>query len=195
MKATVIQVLPNQTFPKKSGGTFTATLFKILTDPKEYQGKKTPAEEKEYRVFTNKPYHALVLQLQKSDRVELKMVKNGSYWDIEDIILLEKSTSSGQIQQEQEVKSGGNTFTPEQKVSQEEIRQFAVGVSFGLVNTVFAGGGHFKKTASPSILVDAILDSADRITRYVKGEASLPEPEQLPLPADDGGGSEEDIPF
>lgn len=200
MKGTVISVLPNQTFQKNSGGTYTATVLKLLTDPSNYQGHEKPAEETEKRIFTNSPCHALVLQLKKGDRVELKMVKNGNFWNISDVILLETAPSGGASAPATEParpEASPAQYPMVLRQSDEDIRQFAVTQSNGVISAIYSEGSYFKKASSPEIIIDSLLEGADRIVRFVKGETKLPAPATVAAPQSEDGElpNDEDIPF
>ena len=47
-------------------------------------------EDKEYTIFTNAKFHHVIAGLAVGDNVELKMEKNGKYWNISDVTKLDE---------------------------------------------------------------------------------------------------------
>jgi hypothetical protein len=170
---SVISVQPNKTFDKQNGGTYKATELKIMTEPSTFQGRVKPSEEKVQKIFTNHPLHATALQLQPGNRVELKMVKNGNFWDISSITVLGEAPTPN-VDSSPQFANSSSLLPPAIPNNDDYERGKAIGTSMELVLEMYKSGGYFKKTATPAIVMDAVLAEAGRIVRFVKGEADLP---------------------
>lgn len=194
MKAVVKSVEPNKTLNKKSGGTYTATVLSVTTEPSSYQGKSKPAEDKEYRIFPNADCHAAVLQLKPGDRIELKMVKDGNYWQVGDVVLLSETINSGQTQSQppqtsgSSQSSGGKYGQQDPETAGRIARSVAVPAAASQVTENLKLG---KKAAKPEDIAQDTLKLSDLYARFIQGELSL---DQLPSNFEMPPFTEEEIP-
>lgn len=57
-------------------GSYKVTVLSVKTDK---------GEDKDYNIFTNAKFHYVVAQLKAGDNIEIKMEKNGKYWNVSDV--------------------------------------------------------------------------------------------------------------
>lgn len=206
MRAKVLSVSPNQSFTSNAGKEYKATVLRVATESSTYQGRTKPSEEKEYKIFSNKDYHATVLQLKPGMRIELKMTKNGNYWDISDIVQLE-GASPAQASAGSSSPAGFNAAaqSPVQgnivpSVTTSDPKLDALRLAGDVIMSVYENGEVYKKKVTGDLLADDILKLADKFLAYATGKpriSDLPNQADIPQMDMDPPGDEAipDVPF
>jgi hypothetical protein len=125
-------------------------------------------EDKEYTVFTNAKYHPTVAGLKAGENIELKMVKNGAYWNIEDVSKVE-----GQVSTPTSGGSGGS-YKREESGNKDIAIARAVSLKAGveLYGNLIAAG-LVKKTLKPDAAVEEVFAIVKKFEGYCTLETDL----------------------
>lgn len=149
MNATVTGVKFNEQL-----GRYTVTKLAVTTDK---------GEDKSYNIFTNQPYHNVVAQLVPGDNIELKMEKNGKYWNVVDVIKVQAPASGGQ-------KQGGMGKSYTQSGSSQD-KDIAIARAVTLKAAVelysaLVSAGLTKKTLKPDAAAEEVLALCKKFEGY-----------------------------
>lgn len=149
MLATVTGVKFNEQL-----GRYTVTKLAVTTDK---------GEDKSYNIFTNQPYHNVVAQLVPGDNIELKMEKNGKYWNVVDVIKVQAPAGVGQ-------KQGGMGKSYTQSGSSQD-KDIAIARAVTLKAAVelysaLVSAGLTKKTLKPDAAAEEVLALCKKFEGY-----------------------------
>lgn len=134
-------------------GKYRVTKLYVITDK---------GEDKEYTVFTNAKFHPVVASLVPGDAIELKMEKNGKYWNIADVA----KVSPGQVPT-----SGGSRPSSGGKSGEPGDKELAIARAVALKCAVELYGkmieaGMTKKTLKPDAAVEEVFAICKRFEGY-----------------------------
>ena len=163
-KATVTQVELNFTKSFNNGKSFTGTQLSFIT---EKGGAK-----KEF-IFSNAPYMNVVKDLAAGDVIDAVYVKNGVYFNLNDVKLIEKG--AGEAPKFGGGSTGGAAVKTYGKSPQENasiIRQNALTNSVNFV-TKCVDSGAYKKGVTPDLLITEVLRIAKEFASFSSGELQV----------------------
>ena len=149
MLATVTGVKFNEQL-----GRYTVTKLAVTTDK---------GEDKSYNIFTNQPYHNVVAQLVPGDNIELKMEKNGKYWNVVDVIKVQAPAGGGQKQ------GGMGTSYTQSGSSQDKDIAIARAVTLKAAVELYSAlvsAGLTKKTLKPDAAAEEVLALCKKFEGY-----------------------------
>ena len=139
-------------------GKFRMTKLVVATDK---------GEDKEYFIFTNAKFHNTVATLRPGDNIEIKMEKNGKYWNVGDVTL----ASKGEVPTSGGKQSGGSVRQQESPNKDTSIAR-AVALKAGVdLYCSMITAGLVKKTLKPDVAVEEVF----AITKRFEGYTTLAE--------------------
>jgi hypothetical protein len=172
----------NKTF--KSGKSFDGDEITFQTEKNQ---RKTEF------IFARSPMHKVVQGISVGDTIEVSYEKNGEYFNLSNITLVEKG--SGVVSPPQSSAyskpSGGYAEPPEKQASIQ--RQNALTNATTLVTAALEQGSYKKATPS-AILVDEVLKIAEQFTAFNSGDlqkTTVLDTSSVIV----GGREEDDVPF
>lgn len=138
-------------------------------------------------IFNNSDIYPVVKTLKAGDTVDLKMKKNGDFWNVVGIEKVEGVVAPSSNNSNNNYYKG-NTTEKDEAIARMSVLKTAT----DLVTTCLEQG-LYKKTTKPEILLDEIFKIADTMKQFVSGEDKTAALESTmdSLSADDDG----DCPF
>lgn len=118
-------------------------------------------EDKDYTIFTNAKYHNVVSQLRPGDNVDIKMVKNGKYWNVDDVTVVEAPKAAP-------ASSGGGSYKRYEENPNKDVaiaRAVALKAGVDLYCAMIAGG-LTKKTLKPDAAVAEVFAITKKFENY-----------------------------
>lgn len=146
MLATVTGVKFNEQL-----GRYTVTKLAVTTDK---------GEDKSYNIFTNQPYHNVVAQLIPGDNIELKMEKNGKYWNVSDVIKVQASAGGNGVVGKSYTQSGSS---PDKDIAIARAVTLKAAVE---LYSALVSAGLTKKTLKPDAAAEEVLTLCKKFEGY-----------------------------
>lgn len=147
-------------------------------------------EEKSYNIFTNAKFHNVVATLKAGDNIEVKMEKNGKYWNVSDVI-----KSEGKVSTPSTGGSGGG-YKQQESGSKDIAIARAVALKAGveLYGSLIAAG-LVKKTLKPDAAQEEVFALVKRFEKYCTLAEDLDDITSDSSALGEGGGEFEETPF
>lgn len=146
MLATVTGVKFNEQL-----GRYTVTKLVVTTDK---------GEDKSYNIFTNQPYHNVVAQLVPGDNIELKMEKNGKYWNVVDVIKVQPPAGGNGVVGKSYTQSGSS---PDKDIAIARAVTLKAAVE---LYSALVSAGLTKKTLKPDAAAEEVLALCKKFEGY-----------------------------
>lgn len=146
MLATVTGVKFNEQL-----GRYTVTKLAVTTDK---------GEDKSYNIFTNQPCHNVVAQLVPGDNIELKMEKNGKYWNVVDVIKVQPPASGNGVVGKSYTQSGSS---PDKDIAIARAVTLKAAVE---LYSALVSAGLTKKTLKPDAAAEEVLALCKKFEGY-----------------------------
>jgi hypothetical protein len=165
---TVSFVALNMSKTFKNGKTYEGTDFSFITE--------AGIKKKEF-VFANAPFTKVLETLSAGDKIEATYVKNGDYFNLTDVKLIEKGngvagSKLGNSTGGTPKGSGGFGESPEKQASIQ--RQNALTNALSMIHLLFEQECYKKKT-SPDIILNETLRFAKAFAAFNSGELQTEE--------------------
>lgn len=159
-KAIVNSVTHNVQKTSAAGKSYTVSVLSYTTE--KGQTKKTD-------IFSNAAYFKTVRDLAQGDEIDVKMVQNGNFWNVSDIVKLASGGGGDVPKQPSSAPVPARAPFVEDKERQASIqRQNALTNATNLVSQMLALE-LFKKTTKPNVLVEEIIKIASAFEGYTSG--------------------------
>lgn len=142
----------------KKGSTYSVTVLKYVTEKGQLKTESC---------FSDCDYKDVLKGLAPGDKIEAKYVKNGEYFNLTDVQLIEKGTGVAPTPMRS---GGGGKEDPEKQAA--IIRQNALtnAVGFVLHDAVQATLKGDKTKLTADILADMIVNYAKKFEKYTSGK-------------------------
>ncbi len=144
MNATVNSVKFNEQL-----GKYKVTKLSVVTDK---------GDDKDYNIFSNAPFHNVVATLKKGDSIELRMEKNGKYWNVADVVKIEGQAKSQET---------GGSYKAEASGSKDIAISRAVALKAAVeLYCAMIAAGMTKKTLKPDAAQEEVFALCKRFEGY-----------------------------
>lgn len=139
------------------------------------KGTKEDGKSWEQFIFARGKDEDLVKKFKsfsKGDNLNVKMVKNGNFWNIADVSL--GSGGNGGKGSSSSSGGGGGSFKPSSNFRNpaNHDRSAALAMAKDTILEAWKMGAYKKTTAVP-LIVDSILEVADKFNKYITGNLQL----------------------
>ena len=180
-KAIVNSVTHNVQKTSASGKSYTVSVLSYTTE--KGQTKKTD-------IFSNAAYFKTVRDLAQGDEINVKMVQNGNFWNVSDVVKLASGGGGDVPKQPSSAPTPARAPFVEDKERQASIqRQNALTNATNLVSSMLAQE-MFKKTTKPNILIEEIIKIASSFEDYTSGRTKPTATESVKPSVDSADASE-----
>lgn len=172
----VKQITFNVPKVSKAGKAYSVTNLKFITEG--------GAAKSEF-IFENATFHSVVAGLGIGDKIDATYIKNGEFWNLTDVKLVEKGTGTsapspssppfvgGVVSNTTSMDKGAGSFGFDSGDKQASIqRQNALTNATHLVAAML-GQEMYKKTTKLSILMNEIITIADTFEGYTSGRTKV----------------------
>lgn len=191
-KAIVNSVTHNVQKTSAAGKSYTVSVLSYTTE--KGQTKKTD-------IFSNATYFKTVRDLTQGDEIDVKMVQNGNYWNVSDIVKLSSLAGSSSKQPSSAPVPARAPFVEDKERQASIQRQNALTNATNLVSQMLSSE-LFKKTTKPNVLVEEIIKIASAFEGYTSGRdvPSKLEAKKADTPTKDSDiedvlGKDDEVPF
>jgi hypothetical protein len=169
--------------------------FNVIKGNSTYDGKPW---EKRYFAFAEN-LNAVAYTLKPGDKVECVTVKQGQYWNLEEIKLMERAaegaappepppatgtTQQGKDYKKREKVATAGGFRPPEDISRTE----ALRLSTELVKVCLEHPASHEGPLTFPEACDAAISGAQRLNAYITGQATISPAAPLPEPEEDYAG-------
>lgn len=191
-RATVNSVTHNVQKTSAAGKSYTVSVLSYTTE--KGQTKKTD-------IFSNATYFKTVRDLTQGDEIDVKMVQNGNYWNVSDIVKLSSLAGSSPKQPSSAPVPARAPFVEDKERQASIQRQNALTNATNLVSQMLSSE-LFKKTTKPYVLVEEIIKIASAFEGYTSGrdvpsklEAKKADTTTKDSDIEDVLGKDDEVPF